>query len=99
MSVESKPFYWIACDGDECHRRSPPADYEIVAWSDRDSAECSALDSEWMKMDDGRWYCEFCSMDVCLDCGAFDPDPYAGERDYLCRKCWAEQAAVEATDG
>ena len=45
MSIESKPFYWLRCDG--CGVREPPGDADAVAWGDEDQALLCAAEAGW----------------------------------------------------
>lgn len=84
MTIQSSPFYWIACDGEGCTNRCPEEGAEIAAWQQPDGAEEDALGCEWTTDGDGHW--------LCLDCGPFcdcgkPAGPLSGEREYMCPGC------------
>lgn len=49
MSVEAVQMFYVKCDADGCDARTPPADYEVIAWESYSSAEESAMCSDWTK--------------------------------------------------
>jgi hypothetical protein len=83
MSLESAPFYWIACDAPDCEVRCPDASDEYLAYSDAEGALETAGASDWL-MDKDRHLCPDHRLYVCETCGKYDATPLAGERDYLC---------------
>jgi hypothetical protein len=57
MAVESAKYFWVACDAEDCLIRTPPEEADVTAWSDADDAQTSALMSDFVHTDDGRWLC------------------------------------------
>ena len=54
MSLKSAPYYWIECDGCEVKHQS-----DFSAWSDPETAEEYASESEWTT-DGVKWHCYDC---------------------------------------
>jgi hypothetical protein len=62
MSVKSKPYFWVECDGDRCAARLPDGD-EYSAYGDREETITMATDSGWVLTAAGGLYCEDCATD------------------------------------
>jgi hypothetical protein len=67
MAIQSKPFYWVTCDTDDCKATAPSDDGDASAWSDESSALDDAASSEWL-IDGDRHFCR--DHSACCDrCG------------------------------
>lgn len=89
--MRSKPFYWVDCDHIEgCDERCPPEDFEVLAWSDVESAELCAQDSQWRRCTKRPgpdwWFCPDHADRYCRRCEVH-VGPLSGEQDYLCDRC------------
>jgi hypothetical protein len=60
MSVQSKPYFWVECDGDECDAKAPDGD-EYSAFEEANQAIEYAEDSDWVITAAGESYCEDCA--------------------------------------
>ncbi len=68
MSVQSKLYYWVECDGDRCPARCPDGD-EYSAGEDREEIITMATDSRWVLTAAGEFFCEDCVDDEAVDTG------------------------------
>ena len=60
MTVKSKLYYWLECDGTGCLSRCPNDSSDVSAWADESSAVDSALDYEdWVTVG-GKHFCWDC---------------------------------------
>lgn len=65
MTLKSKPYYWLECDGDDCDQRYPNVDDEYSAWAEPDVVADLAADDFWqVRRADGRHLCEDCAIDA-----------------------------------
>jgi hypothetical protein len=60
MSLQSKPYFWVECDGDRCTAKAPDGD-EYSAYESRADAITSATDWGWALTAAGEFYCEDCT--------------------------------------
>ena len=83
MSVQSKPYYWLVCDG--CGVKSTE-DHEISAWDSESTAVDQAQYRDW-RCDDDKHLCDSCRIDrKCEGCDkTFDKG--ALDEDLLCADC------------
>lgn len=89
MSIESKPYYWVVCDG--CGARDDQDDFS--AWSEPgDAVERATCDGEWITWQDSKHYCAAC-FHWCPKCESEQiPDTLPA-----CVNC-ADSEAVEQLD-
>lgn len=99
MTLHSAPYFWITCDARDCDAREPDEDSEVTAWSDIDGAVETAKASDWLVVtggpapDGAEAYCPDHAIYICRECGKLDPEDWPGDRDYLCRDCFAKVPA------
>lgn len=68
MSLKSKHYYWVVCDGEGCERNAQE-NSEYSAWSQANYAEEEALESGWAEIGD-KHYCDDCRAQFdCDECG------------------------------
>ena len=63
MSFRETPNWTVDCD--RCGRNAD-AESDFSGWTDKDTAQTMAVDSEWLDTGDGRHYC--------YDCVTWDDD-------------------------
>lgn len=91
MALRAEHYYWVECDHPGCDESSPHRDYEVTAWSSKDSAQECALAEDWRHVSDdlrNLWLCPDHAFEYCRDCGQH-VGHLAGEQDYLCDECVA----------
>lgn len=59
MTVKSKPYFWVECDGDECDLMEPDGD-ECSAFEDPKQVIEYAQECGWVFTLAGESYCEDC---------------------------------------
>jgi uncharacterized protein (UPF0128 family) len=59
MSVKSKPYFWVECDGDRCTAKVPDGD-EYSACEELKQVIESAQEFGWVITMAGKLYCEDC---------------------------------------
>ena len=64
MSIQSKPYFWVECDGDGgvCDAKAPDGD-EYSAMEEPEQAIEYANESGWVITAAGEYYCEGCATD------------------------------------
>ena len=62
MSVKSKPYFWVECDGDKCDAKAPDGD-DFSAFEEPKQATEYAEDCDWTITAAGEHYCEGCATD------------------------------------
>ena len=91
MSLQSKPYYWVRCDG--CGTDIEYGDFS--AYREQDQALDGARDQNWTGAE-GKHHCDRCPpLTKCEECGK-DAGEGAGERDDCCAGCWAKADAETA---
>jgi hypothetical protein len=59
LMLESRPFWTVRCD--RCNANAFETD-DITAYSDAKSAVEVLRDSDWLLTEDGKHYCEDCTV-------------------------------------
>ena len=89
MTIASKLFYWVECDGDACGARCPTENDDSIAYTDRSAAYLVASESDWIKV--GMWdFCPDCGVRYCRRCGQRLTADESDVGEYTCFACAPE---------